>query len=319
MDPVIVKPQTNLVSPIEPIAVPITANRSCMRGKSASYVHHVEFDLSGTALEGVFVPGQSIGVTPPGTDAEGRPEGARLYSISSPSFGEDGAGRRVTTTCKRLVDEYSAELSVGGVATNGLHLGVCSNYLCSRKPGDTVLVSGPSGKKFCLPEDPTQHHFVFVATGTGIAPYRGMVKDLLYGPDGPIDSQIHLVMGVPYTSDLLYDDLFTRAAEEHDNFHYHTVISRELDHRGARQGYVHDYIERTPKLGTEVLADSQTLLYLCGLKGMQVGVFKFLAAAGIADPYVRVPKNLADTSPADWTALDVRRVRPKSRCFVEVY
>lgn len=319
MEPTFLKPETNLVSPLEPIEVKIASNESCMRGKSASFVHHIEFDLSGTPLEGVFRPGQSIGVTPPGLDAQGRPEGARLYSISSPSFGEDGAGRIVTTTCKRLVDEFSDEMGTEQPSTLGLHLGVCSNYLCSRKAGDTVLISGPSGKKFCLPEAVDQHDYVFVATGTGIAPYRGMLKDLLYGPEGPIQRQIHLVMGVPYTSDLLYDDFLKTVAREHTNFHYHTVISRELDTDGQPQGYVHDYLARIPSVGQDALSKPETLLYLCGLKGMQVGVYQHLAANGLADGYIRVPKNLADTDPKMWTALEARRVRPKSRCLVEVY
>ena len=75
----------NIVMPNEPIEVTIKANRSCMLGKSASYVHHIEFDLTGTPLAGAFRPGQALGVVPPGNDTLGRPEPGRLYSISSPS------------------------------------------------------------------------------------------------------------------------------------------------------------------------------------------------------------------------------------------
>jgi ferredoxin--NADP+ reductase len=319
MDPTFLKPPTNVVSPFEPIEVTIASNTSCMRGKSASFVQHIEFDLTGTVLENTFKPGQSIGVTPPGMDALGRPEGARLYSISSPSFGEDGAGKIVTTTCKRLIDGFDPQYGEGQVAVSGLHLGVCSNYLCGLSAGDTVLVSGPSGKKFCLPEAADQHNYVFVATGTGIAPYRGMVKELLYGPQGPTERQIHVLMGVSYTSDLLYDDFFREAASTHSNLHYHTVVSREYGIDGARQGYVHDYLKRTPEIGDGVLGQEETLLYMCGLKGMQVGVYQYLAMHGLEDVYLRIPKPLIGTDPNAWTALDARRIRPKSRCLVEVY
>ena len=69
MEPVFPSVQVNSVLPAEPIEVRIKSNRICMRGKSASYVHHMEFDLSGTALAGQFRPGQAIGVVPPGIDA----------------------------------------------------------------------------------------------------------------------------------------------------------------------------------------------------------------------------------------------------------
>ena len=103
----------------------------------------------------------------------------------------------MSTTCKRLIDEYADEIDGEKPPTNGLHIGACSNYLCSLKPGDGVRVSGPSGKKFVLPNDVDDHAYVFVATGTGIAPFRGMVKELLHGPNGPIERPIHVVMGVP--------------------------------------------------------------------------------------------------------------------------
>ena len=85
MEPTFPDVDVNTVMPNETIEVKIATNRICMRGKSASYVHHMEFDLAGTPLEGQFIPGQAIGVLPPGTDAQGRPEAVRLYSISSPT------------------------------------------------------------------------------------------------------------------------------------------------------------------------------------------------------------------------------------------
>ena len=319
MEPTFGKPVTNTISSINPIEVPIIVNETCMRGRSASFVHHIAFDLSDTPLAGAFQPGQSIGVTPPGQDAQGRPQGARLYSVSSPIWGENGDGRIVTTTCKREIDEFSEAMGPDREAIQGLHLGTCSNYLCSRKVGDTVLVSGPSGKRFLLPDSPADFNYVFVATGTGIAPFRGMIKSLFFGQAGPTRKQVHLVMGVPYTTDLLYDAFFRQTAAQHPNFHYHTVISRELDSNGQPQGYVHDYLARTPEVGTHLLSVPNTLLYLCGLKGMQVGVFKHLVSQGLDTPYLRVPSKLESTDPASWSALEVRRVRPKSNCLVEVY
>lgn len=50
--------------------------------------------------------------------------------------------------------------------------GVCSNFLCDAKPGDDVMLTGPSGKVLLMPESTPEADLIMVATGTGIAPYR---------------------------------------------------------------------------------------------------------------------------------------------------
>ena len=59
-------------------------SRSGPAWKAASFVRHVEFDVSGTKLAGAFLPGQSIGVIPPGNDAKGRPPQDMTIQLLSP-------------------------------------------------------------------------------------------------------------------------------------------------------------------------------------------------------------------------------------------
>jgi len=56
--------------------------------------------------------------------------------------------------------------------------GVCSNYLCDAKPGDSVSLTGPAGKVMLLPEATPEVDLIWVATGTGIAPYRAFARRL---------------------------------------------------------------------------------------------------------------------------------------------
>lgn len=317
-DPALVEVEMHLVPPSAPVEARVVRNELCMRGKSASFVRHVCVDVSGTPLEGRFKAGQSFGIIAPGEDEKGRPHKVRLYSIASPTRGEDGEGRILSTTCKRLVDEYQPQSDDDD--RRGLFVGVCSNYVCDLREGDTVLVTGPAGKRFVLPADPGRHDYLMLATGTGIAPFRGMVLDLLEGPGGPVESDVHLVMGTPYTSDLLYDDLFRDLAAKHSNFHYHTVISRELLPDGRSQGYIHHYLDRQVSLHEDLLRRDRTLMYLCGLAGMQTGVFQKMAELGVGGPYLKIKDELADVSPGDWTGEQIRRhVRPTHRCMLEVY
>ena len=101
-----------------------------MNGRSASFVRHVAIDVSGTALAGSFRVGQAFGVITPGEDQRGKPHAVRLYSLACPSQGEDGEGNVVSTTVKRVIDEYSPQKEGDNTEAHQLFLGVCSNYLC---------------------------------------------------------------------------------------------------------------------------------------------------------------------------------------------
>ena len=297
----------NLVRPKEPVIGTVVRSESCMNGKSASFVRHVEIDVSGTPLAGQFKVGQAFGVVPPGHDDKGKLHSVRLYSIASPSWGERGQGNVLSTTVKRVIDEREADDS----QVHDLFLGVCSNWLCDIPLEAEVALTGPSGKRFLLPADTAAHNYVFVATGTGIAPFRGMIMELLEHPDGPCASSIHLVMGVPYGTDLLYHDWFQDMAKSHANFHYHTAISRPES--GPRR-YVDRAIVESDAM-TELLADESTLLYMCGIKGMEQGIYRHIFEHGLVDHYLNWPDDIERTI----ENLAERRVKASERCLVEVY
>ena len=69
----------------------------------------------------------------------------------------------------------------------------------------------------------------------------------------------------------------------------------------------------------DLLRSPRTLVYMCGLAGMQVGVFQLLARERI-DGYTKIADELAGKPPAEWTSEEIkRRVRPTHRCMLEVY
>ncbi|GIW73483.1 MAG: hypothetical protein KatS3mg103_0005 [Phycisphaerales bacterium] len=310
--PDLVQARMHVCGPREPAQGVVVRNERCTRSsRSAGFVRHIEIDLGDSPLAGSFVPGQSFGVHAPGQDEQGRPHAMRLYSIASPSTGEDGQGRIIATTVKRLIDERSDG--------PGLHLGVTSNYLCDLRPGDVVRLSGPNGKRFVLPARPQEHDYVFFATGTGIAPFRGMVLDLLRQAPS---SRIALVMGAPYETDLLYDDLFTDLAARHEGFAYLPTISRHAHADASPACYVQDRLERNAELLGSILRSDRGLVYVCGLLGMELGIAQGLARTLESDwlgRYLTIDPAVAD-DPAGWTRKMIhRQVKPTRRMFVEVY
>ncbi|MBL0926720.1 MAG: hypothetical protein IBJ11_03585 [Phycisphaerales bacterium] len=311
-EPLLPEAKMHLYRPTEPCVGRVTRNVICTASrKSAGFVRHIEIDVSGTTLAGNCLPGQSIGVLAPGADAHGRPHKVRLYSLASPAAGEDGQGKIVSTTVKRTIDEHWE--------TGRLFLGVASNYLADLQEGDEVRLSGPNGKRFLIPADAAEHDYLFFATGTGIAPFRGMVLDLLKRAPG---SRVTLVMGAPYATDLLYHDLFTKLSAEHKNFTYLTAISREKQADGHDRLYVQDRLRTDrDRIMPQVMSD-RNLIYVCGIAGMELGIFQALALelqGETLEQYLQVdPEHLRDVRHWERRMLH-KEVRPTRRVFLEVY
>lgn len=118
--------------------------------------------------------GQSYGVIPPGINPKnGKPNSVRLYSIASSRYGDDMTGMTGSLCVRRAVyvdPETGKE--------DDSKKGVCSNFLCDSKPGTELTMTGPSGKVMLMPEQDPKTDLIMVATGTGIAPYRGFIRRL---------------------------------------------------------------------------------------------------------------------------------------------
>ncbi len=311
-EPLLRAAKMHVVVPAAPVFGRVVENRRCTAArKAAGFVRHIAIDVSGTALAGTFIAGQSFGVLADGTDALGKPHKLRLYSIASPSAGEDGHGGVLATTVKRTIDEH--------FDSGKLFLGVCSNYLCDLAVGESVRVTGPNGKRFVLPENAAQHDYLFVATGTGIAPFRGMILELL---KSSAPCKVMLLMGSPYATDLLYHQELQQLASQYTNFTYLTAISRERQADGSPAMYVHEHLDRSRDVLVPFLESPRTLVYVCGIAGMELGVFQQMARvlpASARDQYVEVEiAAMADI--AGWTRTMLhKQVRPTRRVFMEVY
>ena len=222
-------------------------------------VRHIVVDLSG--LDYRYLEGQSLGVLPPGEVSEGRAHKLRLYSIASSRSGDDGRGNTASICVKRVV-YLDAD-------TGEERRGVASNYLCDLEPGATIRVTGPAGRGFLLPDDPSSP-LILVATGTGIAPFRAFLQGI-EREYGGWTAPIWLFFGVRTTPDCLYMDELRGLAERLD-VRLVTACSREQCTADGRRLYVQHLMgEAMPDLWSQ-LVEAPGHMYLCGLKGMERGI-----------------------------------------------
>jgi benzoyl-CoA 2,3-dioxygenase component A len=226
--------------------------------------HHVVLDFG--AMPFPVLEGQSIGIVPPGSDANGRPHHARQYSIASPRNGERPGYNNISLTVKRVLEDHDGK-PVRGVA---------SNYVCDLKVGDTVQVIGPFGASFLMPNHP-RSHIVMICTGTGSAPMRAMTEwRRRLRQSGKFEGgKLMLFFGARTQEELPYFGPLQNLPK--DFIDINLAFSRTP---GQPKTYVQDLMRQRAADLAPLLADPDAHFYVCGLKSMEEGVV--LALADIA-------------------------------------
>jgi ferredoxin--NADP+ reductase len=267
----------NIYRPNAPFTGKCISNEGLLAEGGIGMVQHLKFDLSGGDL--TYFEGQSIGILPPGKDQKGKPQKLRLYSIASTRHGDDVNDKTVSLCVRKL--EYKDEKTGKEVE------GVCSTFLCNLKPGDSVQITGPTGKEMLLPEDPDAK-VIMMATGTGIAPFRAylwrMFKDneRHANPDYQFKGLAWLVFGVATTPNILYKQELEEIQEKYpDNFRLTYAVSREQKNAEGGKMYIQDRIAENADELWSLIQDEKTHVYICGLKGMETGIDAALTNAAI--------------------------------------
>ena len=211
-----------------------TLRATLARSTSLSdFTRHLEFEVKDGPRFG-FVPGQWLSLKASTPDGE---EITRAYSIASaPS--DDGR----FAFCLNRVQE-----------------GFMSNHLFDLAAGAEITFQGPFGS-FIL--RPPLRDTVFVATGTGIAPFRSMLHWLLADPARQEGHRFWLLFGVRTEQDIYYREEFDRLASDHSNFVFLPTLSRGGPEWKGLRGYVQQHLPEIVGHRTDMHA------YICGLDKM---------------------------------------------------
>lgn len=136
---------------------------------------------------------QSFGVLVKTNGEFGKDWHHRLYSVADlPARVKNKA--RLTLLVRRCsyVDEFSGEI----------YDGIASHYLCDRKVGDEITITGPFPLAFKVPEDKNAN-IILIGMGTGIAPFRAFIKHI-YKNVKDFKGRILLFYGAKSGLELLY-------------------------------------------------------------------------------------------------------------------
>ncbi len=127
------------------------------------------------------------------------------------------------------------------------------------EPGTTIVMKGPFGV-FTLQPAKTSKDYLFICTGAGVAPFRGMIKHALESGE---KRNMDLIFGARTKADLFWIDEFSELSKQYPNFSFHaSLTSGEEDWHGHRG--------RVQIMAPQVMAgrEQNTAVYICGAPDM---------------------------------------------------
>ena len=175
----------------------------------------------------------------------------RCFSLATPSDVED----RIDIIVRRT--------------PNGIGTAYLFDHL---KAGDDAAFIAPFGE-FCLRD--TDAPCVWIAGGSGLAPFLGMFQDLVN--KGITNREVTLFFGAVNPEDLYYVDELRAAAAKHPWFRYIPALSGS-----ARCEACADYGLITDVVANRLPDAAGREAYLCGSPGMIGACIKVLVAKGVA-------------------------------------
>lgn len=207
-----------------------------------------------------FDVGQSVGVIVSGPHELGHTEHFRLYTVAN-TFETSNGKKPVINLCVRrctYIDDFSGEE----------YKGIASNYLCDRRAGDTITLTGPYGIPWEVPEE-KDADLILIGLGTGIAPFRAFVKHI-YKNVGGWQGRVWLFHGALTGLEMLYRN------DKRDDFtNYYDEETFEAFEALSPRPHVYDPIALDYALeerGEEIwnmLLNPKTHVYVAGMENIR--------------------------------------------------
>jgi len=174
-----------------------------------------------------------------------------------------------------------------------VHSGALTSRLFALREGERIWLSKKITGMFTLEDVTPGHDVLFVATGTGLAPYLSMLRSGYRFENGRKTVVIH---GAKVSWDLGYMRELSALAARWPDFHYLPIIDevhRDPEWPG-KVGFVYEYIDdgTVARLLGHGLEPESTSVFLCGNPLMIEGMEKMLVGRGFKIHSRREPGNI---------------------------
>lgn len=180
------------------------------------------------------------------------------------------------TISLRVGEGVNRSMSIASAPSDSAHILMChdvspggpgSQWTLNHNVGDTATFMAPLGIFILDTTSPRKK--VFIATGTGIAPFRSMLLD------DHFDHEITLYWGLRYEEDVYWKEEFEELARKYPNFRFVFTLSRPTDAWTGKRGHVTEHVF------TDEANVSGSDFYLCGNKEMVKDMETRLAQRGV--------------------------------------
>lgn len=220
----------------------------------------------------------------------------RFEIVGQPNHFEFKAGQYVSIQVSDRGERRSYSVSSSPDVTHAFEIlvdvapqGIGSKFIQALNFGDIINFLGPLGRFFLTPET-SEHNkpVVFIATGSGVAPFKSMLHELLQirqarvaQVENPaheattfVPREISLHWGMRYAQDLFWLEEMQDFMQNFSNFHFNPILSRPTEDWSLSRGRVTSVVEAS-KL--DLTAD----YYLCGSQEMTIAVKDILVRKNI--------------------------------------
>ena len=170
--------------------------------------------------------------------------------------------------------------------------GIASSYIFSKKPGDTVTISGPYGEFFINESDA---EMLYVGGGAGMAPMRSHLYELFRTIE--TGRKVTFWYGGRSKRELFYVDHFRALEKDYPNFKFYIALSEPLEEDNWKvkdsldsegdgfTGFIHQVVIDNYLSKHESPEDIE--VYFCGPPLMNVAVAKMAEDFGVPPENVR--------------------------------
>lgn len=156
-----------------------------------------------------------------------------------------------------------------------------SKYFENLKAGDKISFLGPFGTFIFKPNNDTKH-ILFLGTGSGCAPLRCMIDNLLKVKH--VQTPMTLYLGLRYNTDIFWQEYFDKLSKDYPNFKFVLTISKPDAGWQGKTGHVTDLV------GQDFSDAANLTAYLCGNISMIEEATNILTSRGLAQEKIYTEK-----------------------------